>query len=116
MFAFDVADLTENIDREVVVGGRIGASAEQSVAQIRKLKQIATESGLPAGPRARPGRLARAHRGTGRSRACRSDPGRPGSGRRTRNSGPPDAASALGIDAVHGGHPHRAVARLAAEN
>ncbi len=45
VFAFDAADLTENIDREVAVGGRIGASAGQSVAQIRKLKQIATERG-----------------------------------------------------------------------
>src|ERR1039458_3633327 len=52
VFAFDAADLTENIDREVAVGGRIGASAEQSVAQIRKLKRIAAEGGyqLGAGP------------------------------------------------------------------
>jgi len=45
VFAFDAADLTENIELEVAVGGRIGASAEQSVAQIRKLKKIATERG-----------------------------------------------------------------------
>ena len=45
VFAFDAADLTENIDREVAVGGRIGAPAEQSVAQIRKLKQIAAGRG-----------------------------------------------------------------------
>ena len=45
VFAFDAADLTENIDREVAVGGRIGAPAEQSVAQIRKLKRIAAERG-----------------------------------------------------------------------
>jgi glyoxylase-like metal-dependent hydrolase (beta-lactamase superfamily II) len=45
VFAFDAADLTENIDREVAVGGRVGASPEQSVAQIRKLKQIAADRG-----------------------------------------------------------------------
>jgi glyoxylase-like metal-dependent hydrolase (beta-lactamase superfamily II) len=45
VFAFDAADLTENIEREVAVGGRIGASPEQSVAQIRKLKRIAAELG-----------------------------------------------------------------------
>lgn len=45
VFAFDAADLTENIDREVAVGGRIGASPADSVAQIRKLKRIAAERG-----------------------------------------------------------------------
>jgi N-acyl homoserine lactone hydrolase len=45
VFAFDAADLTENIEREVAVGGRIGASPEQSVAQIRKLKRIGAECG-----------------------------------------------------------------------
>jgi glyoxylase-like metal-dependent hydrolase (beta-lactamase superfamily II) len=45
VFAFDAADLTENIDREVAVGGRIGASAADSVEQIRKLKRIAADQG-----------------------------------------------------------------------
>jgi N-acyl homoserine lactone hydrolase len=45
VFAFDAADLTENFDREVAVGGRIDATPEQSVAQIRKLKRIAAERG-----------------------------------------------------------------------
>jgi N-acyl homoserine lactone hydrolase len=45
VFAFDAADLTENIEREVAVGGRIGAPPEASVAQIRKLKRIAAERG-----------------------------------------------------------------------
>jgi glyoxylase-like metal-dependent hydrolase (beta-lactamase superfamily II) len=45
VFAFDAADLTENIDREVAVGGRIGASAADSVGQIRKLKRIAADQG-----------------------------------------------------------------------
>jgi N-acyl homoserine lactone hydrolase len=45
VFAFDAADLTENIDREAAVGGRIGASAADSVEQIRKLKRIAADLG-----------------------------------------------------------------------
>jgi N-acyl homoserine lactone hydrolase len=45
VFAFDAADLTENIEREVAVGGRIGAPPEVSVTQIRKLKQIAADRG-----------------------------------------------------------------------
>jgi N-acyl homoserine lactone hydrolase len=45
VFAFDAADLTENIEREVAVGGRVGAPPEVSVAQIRKLKQIAARRG-----------------------------------------------------------------------
>jgi glyoxylase-like metal-dependent hydrolase (beta-lactamase superfamily II) len=45
VFAFDAADLTENIEREVAVGGRIGAGPEVSVEQIRKLKRIAAHRG-----------------------------------------------------------------------
>jgi N-acyl homoserine lactone hydrolase len=45
VFAFDAADLTENIEREVAVGDRIAAAPEVSVAQIRKLKQIAADRG-----------------------------------------------------------------------
>jgi glyoxylase-like metal-dependent hydrolase (beta-lactamase superfamily II) len=45
VFAFDAADLTENIEREVAVGGRIGAAPEASVHQIRKLKRIAATNG-----------------------------------------------------------------------
>jgi len=45
VFAFDAADLTENIDREVAVGGRINAGPEVSVEQIRKLKRIAADRG-----------------------------------------------------------------------
>jgi N-acyl homoserine lactone hydrolase len=45
VFAFDAADLTENIEREVAVGGRIGAGPEVSEEQIRKLKRIAAERG-----------------------------------------------------------------------
>ncbi|HUZ37316.1 MAG TPA: MBL fold metallo-hydrolase [Streptosporangiaceae bacterium] len=42
---FDAADLTENVEREVAVGGRIGAGPEVSIAQIRKLKRIAADRG-----------------------------------------------------------------------
>jgi glyoxylase-like metal-dependent hydrolase (beta-lactamase superfamily II) len=45
VFAFDAADLTENIEREVAVGGRIGAPPAVSVAQIRKLRQLAAGRG-----------------------------------------------------------------------
>jgi N-acyl homoserine lactone hydrolase len=45
VFAFDAADLTENIEREVAVGSRIAAAPEVSVAQIRRLKQIAADRG-----------------------------------------------------------------------
>jgi glyoxylase-like metal-dependent hydrolase (beta-lactamase superfamily II) len=45
VFAFDAADLTENIEREVAVGGRINAGPEVSVAAIRKLKKIAAGRG-----------------------------------------------------------------------
>ncbi|HTT53585.1 MAG TPA: N-acyl homoserine lactonase family protein [Streptosporangiaceae bacterium] len=45
VFACDAADLSENIDREVAVGGLIGAPAALSVEQIRKLKRIAAGRG-----------------------------------------------------------------------
>lgn len=44
VFAFDAADLTENLEQEVAVGGRVNASPEVSVEQIRKLKRIAAAS------------------------------------------------------------------------
>ncbi len=55
VFAFDAADLTENIDREVAVGGRIRASAAESVEQIRKLKRIAADRGYRLVPGHDPG-------------------------------------------------------------
>jgi N-acyl homoserine lactone hydrolase len=45
VFAFDAADLMENIDHEVAVGGRINAGPDVSVMQIRKLKRIAEDLG-----------------------------------------------------------------------
>jgi hypothetical protein len=54
VFAFDAADLSENIEREMSVGSRIGASAEQRAEQIRKLKRMAAERGYRrAWPRSR---------------------------------------------------------------
>ncbi|MCU1677413.1 MAG: fold metallo-hydrolase [Frankiales bacterium] len=46
VFAFDAADLQENIDDELPVGGRIGATPEDTVEQIRKLKAIAAREDL----------------------------------------------------------------------
>jgi N-acyl homoserine lactone hydrolase len=43
VFAFDAADLTENLDREVSVGGRVDATPEESVEQIRRLKALAAD-------------------------------------------------------------------------
>lgn len=45
VFAFDAADLTENIEDEVAVGDFINVGAEVTVTQIRKLKRIAAERG-----------------------------------------------------------------------
>jgi glyoxylase-like metal-dependent hydrolase (beta-lactamase superfamily II) len=45
VFAFDAADLTENIEDEVAVGGFIDVEPEVTVAQIRKLKRLAAERG-----------------------------------------------------------------------
>src|SRR4051812_14465017 len=45
VFAFDAADLRQNIEEERAVGGRIGASPEGSVEAIRRLKSIAARKG-----------------------------------------------------------------------
>ncbi|HEY4462780.1 MAG TPA: N-acyl homoserine lactonase family protein [Streptosporangiaceae bacterium] len=45
VFAFDAADLTQNIEQEVAVGGFIDVEPEVTVAQIRKLKRLAAERG-----------------------------------------------------------------------
>lgn len=46
IFAFDAADLQENIDEEVSVGGLYGGTAEDSVAAIRQLKLLAARTGF----------------------------------------------------------------------
>ena len=109
VFAFDAADLTENIDREVAVGGRIGASRS------RAWPRSASSSGSPrsaatrwcpattrtSGPRSPPNWPRR------RPRAGEAGP-EPAGARR----GPAEAAapSALGIDTVHRRHAHGPVA------
>jgi glyoxylase-like metal-dependent hydrolase (beta-lactamase superfamily II) len=50
VFAFDAADVTENIEDEVSVGGRIDATPEEAVEQIRRLKKLAAERGYPLVP------------------------------------------------------------------
>jgi glyoxylase-like metal-dependent hydrolase (beta-lactamase superfamily II) len=45
VFAFDAADLQENIDEELAVGGFIGCRAEDTIEPIRRLKAIAAEKG-----------------------------------------------------------------------
>jgi N-acyl homoserine lactone hydrolase len=46
VFAFDAADLTENIDEERAVGSFIDCPAEQTVDAIRRLKALAAERDL----------------------------------------------------------------------
>src|SRR3954454_24589118 len=50
VFAFDAADLTENIDKELAVGGFIDCEPEATVEQIRKLKAIAETRDYPLIP------------------------------------------------------------------
>ncbi len=50
MFAFDAADLTENITQELAIGGVIGCDPADTVEHIRRLKRIAAEGGLTLVP------------------------------------------------------------------
>jgi N-acyl homoserine lactone hydrolase len=50
VLAFDAADLTENIEQEVSVGGRVHATPEECVEQIRRLKSLAAGRGYPLVP------------------------------------------------------------------
>lgn len=45
VFAFDAADLSANIDRELAVGGRVAATAEQTIEVIRRLKSLSAAKG-----------------------------------------------------------------------
>ena len=45
VFAFDAADLTENIEHELAIGGYIGVDPEETIEPIRRLKRLATEKG-----------------------------------------------------------------------
>jgi N-acyl homoserine lactone hydrolase len=50
VFAFDAADLTENIEQELSVGGRVDVGPEVCIEAIRKLKGIASHKGYPLIP------------------------------------------------------------------
>jgi N-acyl homoserine lactone hydrolase len=45
VFAFDAADLQENLDEERAIGGTIGVPPEASLEPLRRLKAIAAEKG-----------------------------------------------------------------------
>jgi glyoxylase-like metal-dependent hydrolase (beta-lactamase superfamily II) len=50
VFAFDAADLTENIDHELAIGGYIDVEPEETIEPIRRLKQLAKDKGYPLIP------------------------------------------------------------------
>lgn len=45
VFAFDAADLTENIENESAIGGFIDVEPEETIEPIRRLKKLATDKG-----------------------------------------------------------------------
>lgn len=50
VFAFDAADLQENIDHELPVGGFVNCTAEDTIEPIRRLKAIAAQKGYRVVP------------------------------------------------------------------
>lgn len=50
VFAFDAADLTENIEHERAIGASIGVDPARTVEPIRRLKSIAAERGYELVP------------------------------------------------------------------
>jgi glyoxylase-like metal-dependent hydrolase (beta-lactamase superfamily II) len=50
VFAFDAADLTDNIEHELAVGGFIGVTPEETIEPIRRLKHLAAERGYQLVP------------------------------------------------------------------
>jgi N-acyl homoserine lactone hydrolase len=50
VFAFDAADLTENLEREIAPGGFVHCSAADALEPILRLKAIAAQRGLPLVP------------------------------------------------------------------
>lgn len=50
VFAFDAADLTENIDHERAIGGYIDVAPEETIEPIRRLKKLAADKGYPLIP------------------------------------------------------------------
>jgi glyoxylase-like metal-dependent hydrolase (beta-lactamase superfamily II) len=45
VFAFDAADLTENIEQELAIGGFIDVEPEDTIEPIRRLKKLASDKG-----------------------------------------------------------------------
>jgi glyoxylase-like metal-dependent hydrolase (beta-lactamase superfamily II) len=43
VFAFDAADLTENIEHELAIGGVVDIDPRETVEPIRRLKKLAAE-------------------------------------------------------------------------
>lgn len=50
VFAFDAADLTENIEHELAIGGFVDVEPEETIEPIRRLKKLATDKGYPLIP------------------------------------------------------------------
>ena len=50
VFAFDAADLTENIEGELPIGVRVDVPPEETIEPIRRLKRIAAERGFAVIP------------------------------------------------------------------
>ena len=50
VFAFDAADLAENIEGELAIGGFIGVEPEETIEPIRRLKKLAGDKGYPLIP------------------------------------------------------------------
>jgi glyoxylase-like metal-dependent hydrolase (beta-lactamase superfamily II) len=50
VFAFDAADLTENIEHELAIGGFIDVDPEATIEPIRRLKKLASDKGYPLIP------------------------------------------------------------------
>jgi N-acyl homoserine lactone hydrolase len=50
VFAFDAADLTENIEQELAIGGYIDVEPEETIEPIRRLKALAAKKGYPLIP------------------------------------------------------------------
>lgn len=50
VFAFDAADLRDNIERELAIGSFVDVTPEDTVTQIRRLKAIAAERGFALVP------------------------------------------------------------------
>lgn len=46
VFAFDAADLTENIEHELAIGGFIDVDPQDTIEPIRRLKKLAADRGF----------------------------------------------------------------------